>query len=99
MAARRQSDRRARSRERLKLCVKPPPQPPCIAVEEVYSCVLTVCVCVDDNQAATMTGMANGDPKAEPQAEGSLAGFETIEALLEVCLLQTAGRVSDVVLL
>ena len=46
-----------------------------------------------------MTGMANGDPKAEPQAEGSLAGFETIEALLEVCTLQTAGRVGDVVLL
>ncbi|KAL0031807.1 hypothetical protein WJX79_008459 [Trebouxia sp. C0005] len=30
-----------------------------------------------------MPGTANGDPKSELQAEGSLAGFETIEALLE----------------
>ena len=31
-----------------------------------------------------MPGTANGAPKSELQAEGSLAGFETIEALLEV---------------
>ena len=35
-----------------------------------------------------MPGTANGDPESELQAEGSLAGFETIEALLEVLVLQ-----------
>lgn len=31
-----------------------------------------------------MPGTANGDPKSEFKADGSLAGFETLEALLEV---------------
>ena len=31
-----------------------------------------------------MPGTANGDPDSDLQAEGSLAGFDTIEALLEV---------------
>ncbi len=47
-----------------------------------------------------MPGTANGDPKSELQAEGSLAGFETIEALLEVCVVCFAVRpVSDAVVL
>ena len=37
-----------------------------------------------------MPGTANGDPKSDLQAEGSLAGFETIEALLEVHTLFAA---------
>ena len=39
-----------------------------------------------------MPGTANGDPMSELQAEGSLAGFETIEALLEVCVVCFAVR-------
>lgn len=31
-----------------------------------------------------MPGTANGDPMSYLQEEGSLAGFETLEALLEV---------------
>lgn len=38
-----------------------------------------------------MPGTANGDPKSELQAEGSLAGFETLEVLLEVHFSQVAA--------
>lgn len=31
-----------------------------------------------------MPGTANGDPKSDLMEDGSLAGFETLEALLEV---------------
>jgi len=55
---------------------------------------------VNDDWTATMPGTANGDPKSELQADGSLAGFETIEALLEVCVVCFAVRpVSAVVVL